>query len=1082
MIIFVICLNSPNENVQIRNVYLSIIVNVLIFIFSYEINLFVFFFQFILYLISLILIGLLDFEKNPMRLKDAFFFVIIFICAFYLLRENSINLRNSFMNNLKIKEDNDYYFDLVNNLNGMMISIDNNTISYYNNNFKEFVLDKNFNSKKLSKINKKKLSENKNLENLNSLSKNFRSKENTWKKYHHSNIIKKPFNRSKKERVNKFHLDQFDLEDQIKNNNYSNSSINLNNSYLKLNYDKNHTFSNKQIMKNDLFEKQIDLSFKNETKVDNRINHNNKKLDSFNKTNSKNNEVCFKDFSNLLVNIEGIKYKNYIDSFKVNKLSDIFSYLNDKNLLQILNKINEKPLKTFTTKKFVLLGSFYNETGSKFFQIYFRSDQKTNNIDLFIDDISKIKEEEQIESEKNSKIFAKNVHEFKTPLNSIIGMIKSLNMDILDSTVTINNFNQNDKFKIVLNQIENLSNYVLFLINDIIDFSKISSNYNEKIINNQIFNFKIVKIDLREITNFCSEITKSLILNKGRENFVKVDNDFDYRICMFDIFSDEFRLKQILLNILSNSVKFTRSGFIEIKTKLIITEEKDSELDCKNNFHNNNILNNSLLKEANIDNKKYIYKIKISIIDSGIGFYEKDLESLLKFKDYKMLESGKSLNKEGSGLGLSITNQIIKELKHEMTVESEKGKGSCFSVLINVDKPKADYKLILDKEKNSLYSIDENISNLTIIKSNKDKDSIIKNKMENSFESSYLLENIISQKSVREFRNKNLIIEDVDVFNLNKGYFLNLDFNSNKNCNKYLKNDYHGFRNFKTYHHSTERYSNKRDKNFNKFLLIERKNNKKYPNTDSFINNSVLLSSTIILEENDINNYLKDVKLINGNLFNSKINSNKRINIYNYLLRDSSIKSPNNSKLIEIQKSKSGGTESISLSKSSLKKSSNKDLERLTSNKTLVKSKTKDNRNIILIVDDNKDIRNSLKNIVDKVLKKLKMDILYITKEGEDGSFIIRNIIKDQFKGNKIKCVITDENMEFINGSTAINLLKDLEKKGLIYSITYVSNTSCDDMNTFGYLKKCGIEYFLPKFCNMEKIENFFQETNLFNK
>ena len=78
-------------------------------------------------------------------------------------------------------------------------------------------------------------------------------------------------------------------------------------------------------------------------------------------------------------------------------------------------------------------------------------------------------------------------------------------------------------------------------------------------------NLKFEKINLREITNFCKEICETLIIGKGKENSVII-NDYDEDIENYKILSDEFRLKQIILNFLSNSVKFTKSGFIKIKS------------------------------------------------------------------------------------------------------------------------------------------------------------------------------------------------------------------------------------------------------------------------------------------------------------------------------------------------------------------------------------------------------------------------------------------------------------------------------------------------------------------------------------
>jgi len=88
----------------------------------------------------------------------------------------------------------------------------------------------------------------------------------------------------------------------------------------------------------------------------------------------------------------------------------------------------------------------------------------------------------------------------------------------------------------------------------------------------------------------------------------------------------------------------------------------------------------------------------------------------------------------------------------------------------------------------------------------------------------------------------------------------------------------------------------------------------------------------------------------------------------------------------------------------------------------LIKKKSK-----ILIVDDNSFILEATKVIIKKVLKEAECEMEIIS--GSDGYDIIHHVIQDQSKGNEIKCIFTDENMEYINGSEAIKILRNLEKK-----------------------------------------------------
>ncbi len=198
------------------------------------------------------------------------------------------------------------------------------------------------------------------------------------------------------------------------------------------------------------------------------------------------------------------------------------------------------------------------------------------------------------------------------------------------------------------------------------NLSIINKNANENITN---MNLIIEKINLKEIVEFCKDITQTLILSKGKERSIKIINDFDLKIDMFELYSDEFRLKQILLNFISNSVKFTKSGFIKIKSEFILNENEQTQ-----KFGQNVV---DVLQEKTI-----MPKIKISIIDTGMGIKKDDLQTLLKFEDNTMLKSTDNLNKGGSGLGLSIVKYLAQKLNHNIEINSDYGKGSQFSIII----------------------------------------------------------------------------------------------------------------------------------------------------------------------------------------------------------------------------------------------------------------------------------------------------------------------------------------------------------------------------------------------------------------
>lgn len=238
----------------------------------------------------------------------------------------------------------------------------------------------------------------------------------------------------------------------------------------------------------------------------------------------------------------------------------------------------------------------------------------------------------KIESEQeNQKKLAKLLHEFKTPLNSIIGLISQI-------SVSGSILSKIDNLSII----NNLSNYLIFLVNDIIQFTSHSQNRE----NIQIF---IEQVNLKTILEFCFNILKALIICKEAEKSIKTILDMADKIENISVRSDDMRIKQIILNFISNAVKFTKSGSITLKAKI----------------------------------KKTKKNIKVSIIDTGIGIREEDKIKI--FQDSVEKNSSKN-NRLGSGLGLAISKLISEKLNLRIKFNSVYGEGSNFSISIPYEK------------------------------------------------------------------------------------------------------------------------------------------------------------------------------------------------------------------------------------------------------------------------------------------------------------------------------------------------------------------------------------------------------------
>lgn len=216
-------------------------------------------------------------------------------------------------------------------------------------------------------------------------------------------------------------------------------------------------------------------------------------------------------------------------------------------------------------------------------------------------------------------------HEIRTPLNAVIGMSHIL----MDDNPTES---QIENLKILSFSAQNL----LTLINDILDFTKIETG-------NMVL--ESVNVNLKELV---SQTLNSLQF-KTAEKAVILKSEIDYRIPTY-VIGDNTRLYQILINLLGNSVKFTEKG--EVKLKLDLVEE----------------------------NKKSV-KVHFEVSDTGIGIPADKIDYI--FESYTQATSDTTRKYGGTGLGLAITKSLLELHNSAILVESEIGKGSVFSFIID---------------------------------------------------------------------------------------------------------------------------------------------------------------------------------------------------------------------------------------------------------------------------------------------------------------------------------------------------------------------------------------------------------------
>lgn len=226
-------------------------------------------------------------------------------------------------------------------------------------------------------------------------------------------------------------------------------------------------------------------------------------------------------------------------------------------------------------------------------------------------------------NEMKSRFLAIITHELRTPLNAIIGQIELMN------------YNKNtNNFKISSDQLDMLkasADLLLVLINDLSDLIKVEQN--KLIILEKHFK-------LNELINMIIFTGKLYAKEKGLD--FKFDVNFDYNILLF---GDEARVKQILLNLATNAVKYTNKGFVKFSV------EKVSE-------------------NENTINLKFVFE------DTGIGIKEEDIEKI--FLPFYQIEKGYNKKYYGSGIGLYLVKTLLALMKSEIYVESTPNKGSKF--------------------------------------------------------------------------------------------------------------------------------------------------------------------------------------------------------------------------------------------------------------------------------------------------------------------------------------------------------------------------------------------------------------------